>query len=186
VQQTSEKALVEGILAHERDACVQLIREYHGPIFRLLFHLCRNEHRAEDLTQETFASAWVGLRDFGGASSLGTWLHRIAYRKFLDSERRQRPAADSTVVAEFECADDGSPDPVTIAIADENSRQLYEALSKLGAEERDVVVLHCLQGLSYEEIAEVVGVPAGTLRWRKSRAIECLRGLLRKKLEYEC
>jgi RNA polymerase sigma-70 factor (ECF subfamily) len=186
VEQTIEKALVQRILARERDACMQLIREHHGPIFRLLFHLCRNEHRAEDLTQETFASAWVGLRDFGGASSLRTWLHRIAYRKFLDSERRQRPASNSTVSAEFDCADDGSPDPVALAIVQENSRQLYEALAQLNDEDRDVIVLHYLQGLSYEDIAEVVGVPAGTLRWRKSRAIESLRGLLRKTLEYEC
>ena len=186
MKQTFEKALVQRILARERDACMQLIREHHGPIYRLLFHLCRNEHRAEDLTQETFAGAWVGLRDFGGTSSLRTWLHRIAYRKFLDSERRKRPTPYSTVAAEFGYVDGGSPDPVAIAIAQENSRQLYEALAQLDDDDRDVIVLHYLQGLSYEEIAEVVGAPAGTLRWRKSRAIESLRGLLRKTLEYEC
>jgi RNA polymerase sigma-70 factor (ECF subfamily) len=178
VEQRADKALVERILAREHDACVQMVREHHAAVSRLLFHLCRDRHRAEDLTQETFANAWAGLGGFGGSSSLKTWLHRIAYRKFLDSERRQTVVVHSPSAAEFECEDAGSPDPVAAAMSGEDSRQLYDALAQLQPEERDVVVLHYLQGLNYEEISHVTGVPAGTLRWRKSQALESLRRLL--------
>jgi len=184
VEQRSDKTLVQRILAREHDACVELVREHHAPIYRLLFHWCRNEHQAEDLTQETFASAWTGLKGFSGASSLRTWLHRIAFRKFVDSERRGslRNAVGEPAI---DAVDEDSPDPVKLAVADEDAQRLYEALSQLEPDENHVVVLHYLQGLNYEEISAVLGVPAGTLRWRKSRAMESLRRLLQEKLEYE-
>lgn len=151
----------------------------------MLFQLCRDEHRAEDLVQETFASAWTGLAEFSGASAVGTWLYRIGYRKFLDAERRRSRRLDEASDEGVVRPDERSPDPVQTAIADEDAVQLYEALARLPADERDVVVLHHLQGLSFDEISEVVGVPPGTLRWRKSRALASLRHLLQEKYEYE-
>jgi RNA polymerase sigma-70 factor (ECF subfamily) len=183
-QRSTEKDLIQRLRAGEQEACVELVREYHAPIYRLLFHLCGDRHRAEDLAQETFASAWGGLSNFGGASSLATWLYRIAYRKFLDAQRKSPPVRVVHDAAD-DRADDGALDPVMRAVADEDSSRLYQAIAQLRDDERLVVVSHYLEGMSYEQIAEVTGVPAGTLRWRKSQALESLRRLLQVKLEYE-
>jgi len=163
---------------------VQLVREHHAPIYRLLFHLCRDPHQAEDLVQETFARAWTSLETFNEASSIGTWLHQIAYRKFLDS-RRRRPPPDSTTDLAIDPIDKRVTDPAVMALLGEDSKQLYEALNRLKPDERHVIVLHYLQGMSCQQIAELIEAPAGTVRWRKSRAIENLRALLREKVEYE-
>ena len=183
-QRSTEKDLIQRLRAGDQEACVKLVREYHAPIYRLLFHLCGDRHRAEDLVQETFASAWAGLGSFGGASTLATWLYRIAYRKFLDA-RRKSPSMRIAHDAADNRADDGTMDPVMRVVADEDTSRLYEAIAQLPDDERAVIVLHHLQGMRYEQIAEMTGVPDGTLRWRKSQALERLRRLLQEKLEYE-
>jgi RNA polymerase sigma-70 factor (ECF subfamily) len=183
-QRSTEKVLIQRLLAGEQEAGVELVREYHAPVYRLLFHLCGDRHRAEDLVQETFASAWAGLRSFGGASTLATWLYRIAYRKFLDA-RRKSPLMRIAHDAAADRVDDGALEPFTRVVADEDASRLYDAIAQLPDDERAVIVLHHLQGMRYEQIAELTGVPAGTLRWRKGQALERLRRLLQEKLEYE-
>jgi RNA polymerase sigma-70 factor (ECF subfamily) len=184
VEQRADKSLVRRILADDQEACVYLVREHHAPIYRFLVHLCRDAHRAEDLTQETFAAAWAGIGGFGGTSSLRTWLYQIAYRKFLDAQRRRVVADNAAITNGVEHVDRGSADPMEAAMASEDVRQLYDAIGQLTADERDVVVMHYLQGMKYEEIAEVLAVPAGTLRWRKSRALESLRRMMDEKVEH--
>jgi RNA polymerase sigma-70 factor, ECF subfamily len=183
-QRSIEKDLIQRLRAGEQEACVELVREYHAPIYRLLFHLCSDRHRAEDLVQETFASAWAGLGSFGGASTLATWLYRIAYRKFLDARRKSLSMRIAHDAAD-DRADDGTMDPVMRVVANEDTFRLYEAIARLSDDERLVVVSHYLEGMKFEQIAEMTGVPAGTLRWRKSQALERLRRMLQEKLEYE-
>jgi RNA polymerase sigma-70 factor (ECF subfamily) len=185
VEQREERLLVDRILAGDQKACEDFIQVHHAPIYSLLMHLCRDVHRTEDLVQETFASAWTRIGDFSGASSLRTWLYRIAYRKFLDSQWRRGLISDTASdegIANAVAAPAGAMDA---AIANEDARRLHAALGELPAKERDVVVMYYLQGMKYEEIAEVLEVPAGTLRWRKGRALEGLRRLLREKVELE-
>jgi RNA polymerase sigma-70 factor (ECF subfamily) len=88
VLENSEKALHTRMLARDPEAA-EVIRACHAQIFRLLYQLCRDHHIAEDLTQETFAAAWASVSDYQGGSSMSTWLHRIAYCKFLDLYRRR-------------------------------------------------------------------------------------------------
>src|SRR3954466_15998005 len=89
VTQRSDKLLVKSILEGNREACVELIGQYHAPIYRLLVHLSRDAHLAEDLAQETFLAAWAKIGSFNAESSLHTGLHAIAYRKFIDAHRRK-------------------------------------------------------------------------------------------------
>ena len=180
--QRSDKALAKRILAGDREACVELIRQLHAPIYRMLFHLCRDAHLAEDLTQESFLTAWSKIGGFKATSSLKTWLHQIAYRKFIDDHRRQQ----RTVVAQVASADavrSNAPNPYDTALAQDESGRLYVALDRLEAAERDVVVLHYLQGLSYEEMADVLAQPSGTVKWRTREALENLRRILDAKSE---
>lgn len=179
----SEKLLVRRVLAGDHEACVQLIRLHHPAIYRLLVHLCRDAHLAEDLTQETFAAAWAGIGTFSGSASLATWLHRIAYRKFVDDRRRRQPlkAVEQDQLAERVRSD--APGPLDEVLSSEQSRRLYRALARLAPAERDVVVLHYLQDLSYREMAEVLDEPAGTVKWRTSQALAKLKTLLEGRLD---
>ena len=181
--QRSENALVKRILAGDRQACVELIGQYHAPIYRLLLHLCRDAHTAEDLTQESFLAAWAKIGGFKANSSLSTWLHRIAYRKFIDAHRRNTRAVTTQGDAAIGQVHSKSPNPYESADAGEQAQHLYLALDRLKPAERDVVVLHYLQGLSYQEMADVLGQPSGTVKWRTGEALGNLRRVLESKIQ---
>src|SRR5262249_14807525 len=133
-------------------------------------------HQAEDLTQETFAAAWETIATFQGRASLATWLHRIAYTKFIDARRAERRAAG---MRERLTSPQAAPaDPFDTALAGDEARRLYRALDGLDAPERTLLVLHYLQGLSYREMAEVLDEPTGTVKWRTGEALSRLRALL--------
>jgi RNA polymerase sigma-70 factor (ECF subfamily) len=178
VTQRSDNSLVSRILAGNHEACVELIGQYHAPIYRLLLHLSRDAHLAEDLAQETFLAAWSKMGRFNAASSLNTWLHTIAYRKFIDAYRRHERTVTTQGDASIDVAESSSPSPYDNALASEETCRLYRALDRLKPAERDVVVLHYLQGLSYEDMAAVLSQPSGTVKWRTRQALEHLRTAL--------
>jgi RNA polymerase sigma-70 factor (ECF subfamily) len=177
----SDKALIKRILAGNHEACVELIRQYHAPIYRLLVHLCRDAHLAEDLSQETFLAAWAKIGSFNATSSLNTWLHTIAYRKFIDAHRRHERTVTTQSDPSIDRAPADSPGPYESALASDQKRRLYRALDCLKPAERDVVVLHYLQGLTYEDMAAMLGQPTGTVKWRTREALEHLRNALEGK-----
>ncbi len=181
----SEKLLVRRIVARDHEACARLVRLHQAPVYRLLVRLCRDAHLAEDLTQETFAAAWEGIEGFRGSSALGTWLHRIAYRRFLDARRRRTRVAPAEPHEAIDQAPSRGPDPLEEVLADERSRRLHRALDMLDPAERDVLVLHYLQGLSLRETAAVLDEPTGTVKWRTSQALERLRALMGRRSNHE-
>jgi RNA polymerase sigma-70 factor, ECF subfamily len=166
-----ERRLIERVKSGDADACAHLIRAHYQPVYRLLAHLTRDAHLAEDLCQETFAAAWAKIGAFDGRSRLSTWLHRIAYRRFLDSRRSMRKAASSP-------PDERTRDPSADAEQNEAARELHAALSNLDEPSREVLAMHYLSGLSYREMAEITGEPIGTMKWKTSAAIAGLRAVL--------
>jgi RNA polymerase sigma-70 factor (ECF subfamily) len=161
---------------------VSVIDAYYGSVYRFLLFLSRDAHLAEDLTQEVFASAWRGIAGFRGKSSIRTWLHRIAYHAFLDAQRRCE--RDKAAVGALRGGDRGpAEDPLSGIVAGETLSQLSRAMKELDVEERMTLLLHYSDGLSYREMAEVLGRPDGTLKWITSRALEKLRTLLAGKVE---
>jgi RNA polymerase sigma-70 factor (ECF subfamily) len=174
VTHSSDLALAKRILAGDRAASAEFIGRFHAPIYRLLIHLARDAHSAEDLAQETFLAAWKNISSFNAASSLNTWLHSIAYRKFIDANRRNERSV-AIAAASTDEVHAKTLSPYESALANDEARQLYRALDRLRPRERDVVVLHYLQGLSYEELATVLREPSGTVKWRSRQALESLR-----------
>ncbi len=181
----SEKLLIGRIVSGDHEACVELIRLHHAPIYRLLVRLCHDAHLAEDLTQETFAAAWAAMDRFKGSSSLGSWLHRIAYRKFVDAHRRRQCSFgyDRTEPSDQVCSADSKP--LEAMLAQEEDREVHRALARLDPARRAAIVLHYLQGLSYREMAEVLEEPVGTVKGRVSEALAKLRTLLEGRQERE-
>ncbi len=174
--QRDDQRLLDGLRAGRPEACADLVRGHYQAVYRFLVHLTRDVHRAEDLTQETFAAAWEKLATFQGRSTLATWLHRIAYTRFIDA---QRAAQRATVARQrLSCPPEVSADPSAALEADEESQRLYRALHELATPERALLVLHYLQGLSYREMAAVLDEPTGTVKWRTAEALSRLRALL--------
>jgi RNA polymerase sigma-70 factor (ECF subfamily) len=176
VTSNDEECLLRGLRAGRPEASAEFVRAHYQAVYRLLAHLTRDVHRAEDLTQETFITALEKIGGFRQKSSLGTWLHRIAYTKFVDSQR-SRQRADG-LLDRVPQAQNRSVDPLDAATADEQTRQLYRALEGLDESDRGLLALHYLQGLSYREMAVVLEEPTGTVKWRTSLALGRLRELL--------
>jgi RNA polymerase sigma-70 factor (ECF subfamily) len=171
-----DQRLLRQLRAGDPDACAELIRGHYEAVYRFLAHLTRDVHQAEDLTQETFASAWEKLATFEGRASPGTWLHRIAYTKFIDARRAELRAAG--LPGRLPRPPAPVSDPLDAVMANDEARWLYRRLHGLDAPERTVLVLHYLQGLSYREMALVLDEPVGTVKWRTAEALSRLRALL--------
>jgi RNA polymerase sigma-70 factor, ECF subfamily len=176
VSKPVERHLLNSLRAGRSEAYAGLVRSHYQTIYRFLLHMIRNVHWAEDLTQETFATAWENVATFQGRSSLATWLHRIAYTKFIDAQRADRRGA--TLRQRLTSSALPPVDPLEAAMALDEARCLYEALDELDSADRTLLVLHYLQGLSYREMALVLDEPSGTVKWRISEALKCLRNLL--------
>jgi RNA polymerase sigma-70 factor (ECF subfamily) len=177
VPEAAERRLLREVRAGRREACAALVHEHYARVYRFLLHLTRDVHQAEDLTQETFAAAWKKIGTFEGRSALSTWLHRIAYGKFVDEQRsRQRTAALAGTLATR--GQEASAAPFEVVSAEDEARNLYETLGQLDAGDRVVLALHYFQALSYRDMAVVLGEPAGTVKWRTSQALARLRVLL--------
>jgi RNA polymerase sigma-70 factor (ECF subfamily) len=173
--ESDDQRLLKELRNGRREACAELIRVHYQTVYRFLVHLTRDVHEAEDLTQETFAAAWTNIPRFQGRASLATWLHRIAYTRFVDGRRAGRRAL---ALADRLLSPGASPaDPLDIVAADDEAQQLYGALYQLDPEMRAPLVLHYLQGLSYREMAGVLREPTGTVKWRTCEALVRLRAL---------
>jgi len=139
---------------------------------------------AEDLTQETFASAWAKIDNFKAKASVKTWLHRIAYNKFIDSKRTStRRAALLAARNPVGSDSDRTSSPAEESINDEHTRILYQALDKLQLPDYIVIVLHYIGGLSFREMAAVLDKPVGTVKWQTSRALGELATILNGRIQ---
>jgi RNA polymerase sigma-70 factor (ECF subfamily) len=176
VPQPDDQRVLSDLRACRADACAEVVRAHYQAVYRFLVHLTRDVHQAEDLTQETFATAWEKRATFRGHSAIATWLHRIAYAKFIDARRQQRRTAG--VLQRLDNPTAAPLDPVERVAADDEAERLYQALHRLSAPERTVLVLHYLQGLSYREMAAVLDEPSGTVKWRTAEALNQLRATL--------
>ncbi len=139
---------------------------------------------AEELTQETFACAWENIDSFRGRASLGTWLHKIAYRKFIDSKRKiQRDNALTETLKTQNNDQRQNHDPFQEIAKDEHQQLLYNALKQLDKPDCTIIVLHYIQGLTYRQMAKILAEPKGTVKWRTNSAIKKLRAILTKRTE---
>ena len=173
----SERQLAQRIISGDRQAYTQFVDAYGPRIHRLVRRYARTEADAEDVTQEIFLDLYRGLGGFRGASSLATWVYRVALNHCLKHQERRGPDAlayDDALYAEA----DPSGGPVQCAARRELADQVHTALDGLAAMHRDVVILHELHGLTYAECAEAMGIPVGTVKSRLSHAFRRLRGQL--------
>lgn len=166
-----------------RQALEDLLREHHDRIYAVCRRLTGNDADAADATQEALLAVVRGLPRFDGRSRFSTWVYRVAVNASLDELRRRRRRPEPTldddsrsggVGAIVEPAGAGTFDPETVA----ERLDVDSALRRLSPEFRSAVVLRDLCGLDYAEIADVLGVPPGTVRSRIARGRAALAPLL--------
>jgi RNA polymerase sigma-70 factor, ECF subfamily len=176
---TDESELVRHIQTGDRKAFEVLLDRYEARVYRLALRYADCVADAEDLTQEVFLGIYRNIGGFRGAAALSTWIYRVAVNHCLEYRRRKRP---ETVVYDD---DDELPtmdwrhDPVQVSTKNDIAAQLERALEHLTPIHRDVVVLHEIQGLTYQECADVLEIPVGTVKSRLFNAFCRLRELLK-------
>jgi RNA polymerase sigma-70 factor (ECF subfamily) len=174
VRDASERRILKALREGRREAYEDIIDAHYASIYRLLLFLTRDASLAEDMTQEVFASAWAAVQGFRGDASVKTWLRRIAYNLFLDAQRRRK--REEVFAGGLRAGEpETGTDPLSRVMADEHLGRMYRAMEHLEDQERTVLLLHYLDGLSYREMARVLEQPAGTLKWMTHQALEKLR-----------
>ena len=183
---TDEMVLVRRARQGDLDAYDELVRRYQERIYATVYHMTANHEDANDLAQEAFIKAFQALKSFKGGSSFYTWVYRIAVNKTINFlKQRKNKAHMSLDDLDFNAEHD--PDLVAL-ISDKTPRreinlaELHEklntAMQKLSEPHRLVVTLHDVQGLSHEEIAEIMGCNIGTVRSRLFYARQQLQAYL--------
>jgi RNA polymerase sigma-70 factor (ECF subfamily) len=180
--------LVRRSLAGDQRACRDLVRRYQRPVFSVLMRVVRRAEDAEDLAQETFVRMFRALERYDPERPFTAWLFTIATRLAIDHLRRRRVQTVSLTVSEpgsseereLDVEDPGlKPDEVTSNAEEERITQ--GLIDSLPEHYRIVVLLRHQQDLSYEEIAEALNLPLGTVKARIHRA----RALLKQRIEGE-
>ena len=180
----SDLELIQRTLAGEVDAFGFLVERYEPRLLRALAFRLGCWEAARDAAQEAFVHAYTKLASFHGESGFYTWLYRIALNLSISGARKRRPItlADAGENGVLESVDHhGAPsDPLEQA---EAASLVRRAIAALGEEHQEIVTLREIEELSYEEIAEQLQIPIGTVRSRLARARDQLRQLLRSAME---
>jgi RNA polymerase sigma-70 factor (ECF subfamily) len=182
----SEDELVRGARRGDLKAYDELVKRYQERIYATLYHMTSNHEDANDLAQESFIKAFQALKSFKGGSSFYTWLYRIAVNKTINFLKQRK---NRTHMSLDNLDFNAEHDPDLMALISEQTprraagltelqEKLNEALMKLSESHRLVVVMHDVQGLSHEEIAEAVDCNVGTVRSRLFYARQQLQGYL--------
>lgn len=174
VSTTDELSLIKrAASSHDRKAFGCLVVKYQSAIRRFFLHQTLGDTQlSDDLAQDTFVKAFLNIDKFRGASAFSTWLYRIAYNVLYDYMRRQHPTSS---------IDDAPLVRMSTGNVDANLRlDVYDALARLGDTERTCVTLQLIDGYPIEQIAEIMGMPAGTVKSHLFRGKEKLTMFLKK------
>ncbi|AZA13263.1 ECF RNA polymerase sigma factor SigE [Corynebacterium choanae] len=160
----------------------ELVEEHADSVYRLAFRLSGNQHDAEDLTQETFMRVFRSLKNYRPGTFEG-WLHRITTNLFLDMVRHRAKIRMEALPEDYERVPGKEPTPEQVWQATNLDPTLQAALDSLSPEFRVAVILCDVLGMSYDEIADTLGVKMGTVRSRIHRGRSQLRAYLEQAAE---
>jgi RNA polymerase sigma-70 factor (ECF subfamily) len=177
ILEVDETELVLRAQGGDRNAFGELVCLHARGVLNLIFRMCGDAQLAEDAAQETFIRAWSHLGSFRTEASLRNWLYRIALNTATDMLRREKRILPGAV-EDFQFADPG-PGPEGLFLQKERTTLVQQAIQSLPDASRAVLVLKEYEGLSYQEIADALDIPIGTVMSRLNYA----RRSLREKLE---
>lgn len=182
----TQELLVARAKAGDESAFAALVEENQKKVYALALRMVGDPEDAADLAQEAFLSAWKGLPQFQGTAAFSTWLYRLTTNACIDFLRREARRKRTGSVLSLDDTGDGDSlelpddraDPHRALEQQQTREQIAQAMAKLSEEHRRVLALREVAGLSYAQIADLLGVEEGTVKSRIARA----RLALRKKL----
>src|SRR5262245_13782293 len=194
---SAEEALfVTRLQANEDAAYDELVRTFSASIFHVAYRMLGDSAEASDTVQEIFLKVFRNIGGFKGEAALKTWIFKIAFSEILNRlrwwKRRGRfammsldaePGANGAA-AGFKVASPG-PTPEQVLESKEQDAAIQQALAKLSKEHRSIIVLRDIEGFSYNEIADVLGVSMGTVKSRLARARADLKKSLMRYLSVQ-
>jgi RNA polymerase sigma-70 factor, ECF subfamily len=172
---TEDRRLITDCLQGRIAAFGELVRRYQDRLYNAIYRVLDNSEDAYDVVQEAFLNAYQSLNSFKGDSEFFTWLYRIAFNAAISLKRKRR----TVLSLEWGRNDELANEPIDESVythpgealeRSEEEAKLQEALNRLSPEHRTVLVLKDIEGQKYEEIAEILDVPIGTIRSRLHRA----------------
>lgn len=168
--------LIARIASGERDALTELYHRERHPLFAYLLHLIGDVEVAEEILQDTFVAVWKSAGSFAGRSSARTWLIGIARRQAHNTLRRRSvPRANIAAAAHLPGT---LPEPEERVITAATREEVVVAMTHLSPDRREALVLAFAHDLSYQEMADLLGIPVGTVKSRLNGAKRALKGLL--------
>lgn len=182
----NETELVSELQAGSETAFDWLVNHYHGPVYNLILGMLGDTSDSADAAQEVFLKAFKGIRTFRRGSSLKTWLYRIAIREALNHRRWFKRHVQKNVSIDAESQDGSAPidiedlsaTPFDLLAAHEIELAVQGALQQVPEVFRSAVILRDLEGLSYEEVAEVLDCSVGTVKSRILRGRRAMKEIL--------
>jgi RNA polymerase sigma-70 factor (ECF subfamily) len=182
-----EQLLIDRCKRGDMAAFDTLVHNYEKRVYNLAYRLSSHYDEANDIAVDTFIRVYQAIKLFRGQANFSTWLFRIVTNVYLDRRKRMRnkqhlsleeyiELEENSVARQIE---DPNPTPMTVAENHEQQDLLQKAIDTLPDYQRVMILLYHREGLSYEEIADVMSLPIGTVKSRLNRA----RLLLRQKLE---
>jgi len=189
-----ERLFVLRLKANEDAAYDELVRVYHATIFHVAYRMLGDSGDASDVVQEIFLKVFRNINGFKGESALKTWVFRIAFSEILNRLRWwKRRHRQSTVSLDDDYNGNGnphqirdaSPTPEQALETKEQDLAIQAALGKLTSDHRSIIILRDIEGFSYSEIADVLGVSIGTVKSRIARARADLKNSLMRYLSVQ-
>jgi RNA polymerase sigma-70 factor, ECF subfamily len=179
-QSATDEELVARCLAGETECFNQLIVRWERPIYALALRLLGNNEDARDVTQDTFLRAFRALSGFKGQAKFSSWLYRIALNLCRDWIRRQRrtpivPAPDGVELAELGSSERVDEPMEDVLARRQLSQSVAKAMRELTADQRAALILKEYHGLTFQEIAELLGCPLSTVKTRLYQGLTVLR-----------
>jgi RNA polymerase sigma-70 factor (ECF subfamily) len=186
-----DQLLVERVQAGERAAFDLLVVKYQRRLMRLVSRIVREPAEAEDVVQESFIKAYRAIRYFRGDSAFYTWLYRIGIntaKNFIASQGRRMPMPTETDFEQADSFENGKQlrdinTPESMLASKQIAHTVNAAMDALPVDLRTAIVLREIEGLSYEDIADIMACPIGTVRSRIFRAREVIAEQLRPLLD---
>jgi RNA polymerase sigma-70 factor (ECF subfamily) len=183
---SDDRQLIERCRNGDPEAFDELVRRYERQAYNLAYRLSGNYDDASDVVVEAFVRAFQGLHTFRGDANFGTWLHRVVVNTFLDMRKRSRGRQHLSLEEQIELdgdtltrqIEDTAPGPQELVEQEEREEVLQRAIAQLSPERRILIVLYHFENLSYEQIAQMLKLPVGTVKSRLNRARLALREIL--------
>ena len=181
----TDEDLVALAAGGDTDAFNQLVTRWERPIYALAFRVLGREEDARDVCQEAFLRAFRGLTGFKGQAKFSSWVYRIALNLCRDWLRREKRAAVVRPSEGFDLNEQAIVDPISESVEDlivrrDLGRAVSKVMATLPAEQRTVIVLKEYHGLTFHEIAELIGCPLSTVKTRLYQGLSVLRRDLAK------